>query len=123
MQFRSYIIVLVSTAALAIACGSSSNKAKPDAAADASADAFASSCGEPGDTGNELGIGKFCQMQSDCSGTQAAPLCSIIGDSTTHFCTKICTSTGSADQCGTATTCTCNSSNECGCTPNKCLGM
>jgi hypothetical protein len=29
---------------------------------------------------------------------------------------------GSTDQCGTATTCTCNSSNQCGCTPNACLG-
>lgn len=97
---------------LAAACGSGSS---------ATVDAFASTCGHPGDTGNDMGVGKFCQTQADCSQTAAAGLCSIIGDSTTHFCTHTCTSTGSADQCGSDATCECNSSNQCGCTPNACL--
>ena len=84
-------------------------------------DAFESTCGQPGDQGNEKGIGKFCTSFNDCANTNDAPLCSIIGDSTTHFCTKTCTNGGPADQCGTATQCVCNSSNQCGCTPTACL--
>ncbi len=112
-------LTIVSVLVLAlVACGGGSSK--PDAAVDA----FSSTCGHPGDVGNELGIGKFCETLSDCQGTAMAPLCSSLGDATTHFCTKTCSSTGSADQCGTATTCTCQnggSSGPCGCTPNACL--
>ncbi len=108
---RCLIVVI----AFAFACGNSTPKKAPDAAVDA----FASTCGKPGDTGNELGIGKFCTSFSDCPST--APLCSVIGDSTTHFCTKTCTTQGSTTECGTNTTCECNSSNQCGCTPNSCL--
>jgi hypothetical protein len=86
--------------------------------ADAAADAFASKCGKPGDTGNEIGVGKFCASLQDCNGT--APLCSSLGDSETHFCTKTC-SMGSAGACGTDAMCVCNSGNQCGCTPNACL--
>lgn len=100
----------------AASCSSSSDK-KPDAAP--AVDAFESTCGHPGDTGNEMMIGKFCQSFSDCP--QSAPLCSILGDPTTHFCTKTCQSAGSDASCGTNTTCTCNNSNQCGCTPNACL--
>lgn len=88
---------------------------------DASVDAFESECGRPGDTGNELGVGKFCASLSDCSSTQSAPLCSSLGDKDTHFCTKMCPM-GSTDACGTGAECTCNSSNQCGCTPTVCLG-
>jgi len=110
--------ILVACAMIAFACGSSD---KSPSHPDAAVDAFMSTCGMPGDMGNELGIGKFCLSLSDCSGTPMAHLCSTIGDATTHFCTKTCTSTGSADQCGTNTMCTCNASNQCGCTPNSCL--
>lgn len=127
-------IAIVLAAALA-ACGTSSsgNPPHPDAHTGSStdappphpdgppADAFASTCGQPGDQGNELGVGKFCQTLNDCNGTPSAPLCSNLGDETTFFCTKFCTSGGSADQCGTAASCTCNSNNQCGCTPNACL--
>lgn len=84
-------------------------------------DAFTSSCGNPGDLGNDLGIGKFCGTISDCSTTTAAPLCSSLGDPTTHFCTKTCQSSGSATQCGTGAQCECNAGNQCGCTPTSCL--
>ena len=105
--------------AVAVACGGSSSSKKPDAAS--SVDAFQSTCGHPGDTGNELGIGHFCIDFNDCSALPDAPLCSVIGDSTTHFCTRTCQGAGSNAQCGTNTTCTCNASNQCGCTPNACL--
>ncbi len=88
--------------------------------ADASADAFSSKCGMPGDMGNELGVGKFCGSLSDCSSTAEARLCSSLGDPETHFCTKTCTM-GSTDECGADAECTCNASNQCGCTPTACL--
>jgi hypothetical protein len=110
-------IVLIVSLVAAFACSSS----KPASMADASVDAFSSKCGNPGDLGNELGVGKFCLSLADCENTPMAGLCSSIGDPMTHFCTKTCSATGSAGQCGTLTTCTCNSSNQCGCTPNACL--
>ncbi len=85
-------------------------------------DAFESDCGRPGDVGNELGVGKFCALLSDCSTTPSARLCSSLGDQNTHFCTKTCVNGGPADQCGTGAECTCNASNQCGCTPSVCLG-
>ena len=99
------------------ACGGGGSK-KPNV--DAAVDAFESTCGRPGDVGNELGVGKFCASLSDCSTTPMARLCSSLGDATTHFCTKTCTM-GSTTECGTATMCVCNASNQCGCTPNSCL--
>lgn len=102
---------------LAWACGSSSTPKKPDAAIDA----VQSTCGNPGDVGNEMGVGKYCETLADCSGNGPSTLCSSFGDPTTHFCTHTCSSTGSAGQCGSATTCECNASNQCGCTPNSCL--
>jgi hypothetical protein len=118
----SYRILITIAAAMLAACGSSSTAHKnPDAAIDSSIDAFYSTCGHPGDMGNELGIGKFCTSLGDCAGTVDAPLCSILGDQTTHFCTKTCTSGGPMNQCGTLTMCVCNGSNQCGCTPNVCV--
>ncbi len=105
---------------LIAACSSSKDTATPDAPK-ISVDAPASSCGQVGDTGNEMGIGYYCTSLSDCSHTANAPLCSSLGDPTTHFCTTTCSATGSASQCGTGATCECNDSNQCGCTPNGCL--
>jgi hypothetical protein len=101
-----------------VAC--SSNNSKPVDAA-STVDSFYSQCGEPGDTGNSEGVGKFCTSGSDCPTT--APLCSIIGSKTTFFCTFICQA--GSDACGSDATCTCQgsgSSGPCGCTPNSCLG-
>jgi hypothetical protein len=110
MSIRAIIIM-----SIALACSGTSHKT-PDAAVDA----LYSTCGHPGDLGNELGIGKFCTSFGDCAETAMAPLCSIIGDSSTHFCTKTCPM-GSTNQCGTATMCVCNSGGQCGCTPTACL--
>ena len=109
--------LLVVCVLVGVGCGGDDAASGP---ADASVDAYFSKCGMPGDTGNDLGIGKFCASLSDCSSTQSAPLCSSIGDKDTHFCTKTCPM-GSTDACGANATCTCNSGNQCGCTPNACL--
>lgn len=118
---RSFIITsLAVAAAFAVACGSSGTKTP-----DASADAFFSICGNPGDMGNEKGIGKFCLGQSDCADTVGAPLCANLGDPNAHFCTTTCPASemgSSSPTCGTGISCTCNSSSQCGCTPNSCLG-
>ncbi|MCE9574745.1 MAG: hypothetical protein K8W52_16470 [Deltaproteobacteria bacterium] len=109
--------------AFLVGCGGSSSPSvdahPPDAAV--TVDAFASSCGQPGDVGNELGVGKFCATLTDCSSNGSANLCSILGDPTTFFCTKLCTAATGAADCGSNTTCTCNASNQCGCTPNACV--
>lgn len=89
-------------------------------AADAGVDAFESECGHPGDQGNEKGIGKFCLSLTDCSDTVDAALCSSIGGPDTHFCTRMCPM-GDNTVCGTGAECTCNASNQCGCTPTVCL--
>ncbi|HEY4239189.1 MAG TPA: hypothetical protein VGM88_05210 [Kofleriaceae bacterium] len=78
-------------------------------------------CGQPGDQGNELGVGLYCTSITDCFGTSGAPLCAVLGDPNAHFCTKTCTM-GDDASCGTNASCTCNTSNQCGCTPNYCLG-
>jgi hypothetical protein len=64
MQNRIVIVIL----AIVAACGGG-NESRP---IDAAVDAFESTCGEPGDPGNELGIGKFCASLGDCADTQAA---------------------------------------------------
>jgi hypothetical protein len=117
MRIRTFISVCFLVGA-ACSSGGSSTPDNPDAS---TADAYESACGKPGDMGNELGIGTFCASLSDCSMTQSAPLCSSLGDRTTHFCTRTCQSTGPATQCGTGAECTCNANNQCGCTPSSCL--
>jgi hypothetical protein len=107
---RATLIII----AFIAACGGNDTASQHDAAVDA----FSSTCGHPGDMGNEVGIGKFCLSLSDCVST--APLCSTIGDETTHFCTRTCPM-GNDTVCGTGAQCTCNSSNQCGCTPTVCL--
>jgi hypothetical protein len=85
-------------------------------------DAFYSICGNPGDTGNELGVGRFCREISDCAPTTNAKLCANLGDPAAFFCTRTCNPMMDVmQQCGTATTCTCNNGGSCGCTPNSCL--
>lgn len=103
---------------LLAACGGSSSPTSADAA---TADAFVSACGKPGDLGNEMGVGKFCTSLSDCAGSLTAPLCSSLGDKETHFCTHTCSATAACD-CGTGAERTCNANNQCGCTPTVCLG-
>ena len=127
-----YKRAVVFVALIATACSSSSSDGAGDGGASDALDAIDSACGEPGDMGNSLGVGKFCNHLSDCSATPEAHLCSIIGDLPTHFCTKTCvgpadggddggaTVDAGDDGCGDGATCQCDSAG-CGCTPNMCL--
>jgi hypothetical protein len=99
---------------------------KPDAPAeaadatptDAPSDA-ASACGNPGDVGNSLGVGKYCTKARDCVGL-AALLCATAGNPDNHFCTKSCSPQhDSGTECGEGATCTCDPRG-CGCTLNGC---
>ncbi len=114
------LAILISAAA---ACGGDDGAAQPDA--------FFSVCGHPGDQGNSLGIGLFCQSLGDCQGTTDAPLCSTLGgsDPPTFFCTKTCNTTdagptdpdaGPTGPCGEMASCQCGGGG-CGCTPDSCL--
>ena len=81
---------------------------------------LASLCGHPGDTGNSLGVGKYCTKLSDCSSNTKATLCSILGSSNTFFCTFACS--GNADlgsECGENATCQ-GQGGQCGCYPSAC---
>lgn len=107
------IFALLFIAVLGTGCGDSGSSAP---------DAFFSICGEPGDPGNEIGVGQFCEAIGDCITTQNAPLCSRAGDPTTFFCTNTCNVNADAgpSSCGTGATCECGNGG-CGCTPNTCL--
>jgi hypothetical protein len=115
---------VVGAATFACSSDSSSPSSSADAGADAALggggpDAAASICGHPGDEGNSLGVGKFCQYSSDCEGNSRAKLCAIIGDDTAFFCTFLCDADGGPDQCGENARCACNGG-PCGCFPLAC---
>jgi hypothetical protein len=76
-----------------------------------------SCCSTPGNPGNELGVGKYCDQLSDCAG-QPANLCATLGDPSAHFCTRACTP-GQSD-CGSGATCQC-AGQQCACIPGECL--
>jgi hypothetical protein len=82
--------------------------------------AFASACGLPGDQPlDSTGIGKFCQLVTDCSNNAMATLCSQLGDPTTYFCTFVCNNQP-AGYCGANAVCICDGPGRCGCVPKKC---
>jgi hypothetical protein len=78
-------------------------------------------CGQPGDTGNQFGVGKYCNGFGDCSG-QMASLCASLGDPKLHFCTMTCTASDMSGNCGTGATCQCQGG-QCGCFPDACQNM
>ena len=82
--------------------------------------AFFSNCGQPGDPGNSIGVGKFCMAISDCNNNGKATLCARLGDPNNYFCTFMCDPAKPAD-CGDGATCSCQGG-QCGCTPNHCFG-
>lgn len=117
-------LVFTALAALAACNGGSSTQdmAKPPDMASAGV----SCCGNPGDTGNALGIGKYCMGFADCADTSDAKLCSSAGNTAarkTFFCTKLCDPKNDmGSQCGDGATCQCDSGGAgCACTPTKCV--
>jgi hypothetical protein len=109
--------VALVAAALIAACGGG-DAAPPDA----SPDAFFTICGEPGDLGNSVGVGRFCTELGDCIETVDAPLCANFGDPAAHFCTNLCDDDADAGppSCGEGASCACGEGG-CGCTPDVCL--
>lgn len=75
-------------------------------------------CSMPGDSGNSIGVGKYCTMQVQCFGLQAN-LCAAAANPQATFCTKLCTA-GTAGQCGDAAACVCGNG-RCACVPNRCV--
>jgi hypothetical protein len=76
-------------------------------------------CGQPGDPGNELGVGKYCTGFTECSGLMASFCANLGGDAQLHFCTMACSAGGN---CGAGATCQCQGG-QCGCVPDSCLNM
>jgi hypothetical protein len=108
----------ISAVAIAFLIACSGGGTDPGTTVDASASGLETTCGHPGDPGNALGVGKYCNAIADCSGLTAG-ICAILGDPNAHFCTKTCMK-GSTDACGSEATCACQGS-QCGCVPNACL--
>lgn len=111
-------------AASALACTSSTTDDGSSAASDGGSgsavavgeDAGAPACGAPGDRGNELGVGAYCNSQSDCEGTGLR--CTAEFNPTTHFCTASCADGGAA-LCGSGAGCEAHGTYVI-CVPNSC---
>ncbi|MDB4970845.1 MAG: hypothetical protein JWN44_6534 [Myxococcales bacterium] len=80
---------------------------------------MASVCGHPGDTGNSLGVGKYCTKITDCSGNSGAILCTVLGSDNAYFCTMSCKGADMGNECGENAACVC-SGGQCGCFPDRC---
>ncbi|HUJ62757.1 MAG TPA: hypothetical protein VLX92_29850 [Kofleriaceae bacterium] len=106
------------------ACGSSGGHGAPVDGPPA-IDAFYSACGHPGDTGNSLGVGKFCTTLQDCADNSQATICSTLGNDPStpqldsYFCTALCSASSPPGFCGDGASCMCGSAG-CGCAPSTC---
>ncbi|MCS6913600.1 MAG: hypothetical protein RMK29_09730 [Myxococcales bacterium] len=85
-----------------------------------------SCCGRPGDTGNSLGVGKYCQGIADCQNNMRATICSSLGNTAmrkTFFCTFLCDPRlDMGNPCGEGAQCECDSGGAgCACTPTACV--
>jgi len=106
-------------AVMLAACGTTPEPPKDMSVSGPDFAGFMSDCGKPGDTGNSIGIGKFCLKQSDCL---AGTVCTQLQDPDNYFCTKLC-SPGDAgvEQCGENAHCACDPQGRgCGCFPDAC---
>lgn len=83
-----------------------------------------SRCGHPGDTGNSVGVGRFCRAAADCASNSKATICSAMlngktpSANDTYFCTTTCQQ-GDNSSCGEDATCLCMGP-VCACLPNRC---
>jgi hypothetical protein len=105
----------------AMSCGG--NNAKDGATADLAAPldlAPTPGCGHPGDTGNNKGVGQYCQSTSDCA--PPAKFCTAdVGKG--HICTIVnCDPTKDpVAECGDeGAMCRCSMLG-CGCVPGRCV--
>jgi hypothetical protein len=109
-------ILVVTIVVAAPACGDSDGA---NGEADAGPTAPAASCVQPGDEGNENGVGDFCTPGGgECGGL--APLC--LADAAPGeeqwFCTRLCSED---EQCGTEARCIGDDRGR-ACVPERCLG-
>lgn len=120
--------ILVAVLALA-GCGGDNGTGGGGGPHDMAVSSVLTRCGQVGDVGNSLGIGKFCTTVKDCPDT--APLCSAIGNNMsmpsaddTYFCTILgCTPDGGTNECAENASCVCGSGgggSGCVCTPTSC---
>ena len=120
-------LLFVATVAVlgAVGCGGGSPTPMPDLATPSGSDLSISSlCGHPGDTGNSLGVGKYCMDSTMCMGKMAS-VCSTlmpIPQGPVYFCTFPCDPNATTNACGENSTCTClgSSASTCGCVPDVC---
>lgn len=77
------------------------------------------SCAQPGDVGNDQGVGTFCTARGNQCAGHAANLClaALAPTQGQWFCTHLCTT---SDQCGANATCDGDSRGRV-CIPNRCL--
>jgi hypothetical protein len=84
-----------------------------------------SSCGRPGDTGNNFGVGQFCTKAQDCSSNSKAQACSaafnfLMLGPPTYYCTLTGCDPAVASSCGDqGAYCLCVSGG-CACVPGRC---
>jgi hypothetical protein len=98
-----------------VACGSDDNGAPAPPVEETS------SCVQPGDHGNELGIGEYCTPGGgECRAFAQAPLClaDAAPDDDQWFCTRIFCTTD--DQCGSETFCL-STDRGSACVPLRCV--
>jgi hypothetical protein len=100
-------------------CGGSESGSSTGPDASMPDSGFQSNCGHPGDKGNSLGVGLFCESVSDCVANPQATLCTTLGSTDNFFCTFACQQAGPPDQCGENASCQC-STGGCGCFPDAC---
>jgi hypothetical protein len=102
-----------------VACGGSATTPNPDLAKVFDL-TFNSICGRPGDVGNSLGVGKFCEKITDCSSNTKATLCTTLGSDVSYFCTMTCMEgDAGVGTCGENARCACDNG-QCGCFPTAC---
>jgi hypothetical protein len=84
---------------------------------------FFSCCGQPGDPGDNLAIGKFCRVTLDCP-QSPIHFCSAdqLPQKHSYFCTIPCSSTSDTTTCGASAKCLFNPDLQgYGCVPTTCI--
>jgi hypothetical protein len=92
-------------AVAALACDGGGRGDGIDAGLDGGLAVPPGSCAQPGDVGNEIGVGAFCTPRGrECAAFSMAPLClaQAAPDEGQWFCTRLCSTD---DQCGSDARC------------------
>ena len=79
-------------------------------------------CGKPGEKGNAIGVGKYCESLAECIDNPRAKLCATLGgDDRYRFCTFVCDPKADGGNiCGDNASCQCDNG-QCACTPSFCI--